>query len=71
MSKIFLFCTTFMHTRIGIFLSLYLQTILAEECFCNYHNFYKMEICQFCKKVCSGERGLSLHVYTDLNASKN
>ena len=22
-----------------------------------------MEICQFCKKVCSGERGLSLHMY--------
>ena len=22
-----------------------------------------MEICQFCKKVCSGDRGLSLHMY--------
>ena len=22
-----------------------------------------MEICQFCKKVCSGNRGLSLHMY--------
>ena len=36
---------------------------LSEEYFCFYHNFHKMEICQFCKKVCSGERGLSLHVY--------
>ena len=22
-----------------------------------------MEICQFCKKLCSGDRGLSLHMY--------
>ena len=22
-----------------------------------------MEICQFCKKVCAGDRGLSLHMY--------
>ena len=22
-----------------------------------------MEICQFCKKICIGERGLSLHMY--------
>ena len=22
-----------------------------------------MDICQFCKKICSGDRGLSLHMY--------
>ena len=29
----------------------------------NYHKFYKIEICRFCKKVCSSERGLSLQMY--------
>ena len=37
--------------------------MLAEECSCSYHNLYKIEIGQFCKLVCSGERGLSLHMY--------
>ena len=44
---------------------------------CLYHNFKldinlslliflfhsSMDICQFCKKICSGDRGLSLHMY--------
>ena len=40
-----------------------IQNIFSEERFCYYHNFYKMEICQFYEKVCSGELGLSLHIY--------
>ena len=30
-----------------------------------------MEICQFCKKVCSGDRGLSLHMYHNNECFQN
>ena len=30
-----------------------------------------MEICQFCKKVCSGDRGLSLHIYHNKECFQN
>ena len=57
-------------------ISCYKQNYLTVFC-CLYHNFIldinlslliflfhsSMDICQFCKKICSGDRGLSLHMY--------
>ena len=68
MSNIFSYPLYNIHTYKSWYIfSIYVQNILAEEYFCYNHNFYKKEICQYCKKVCSGERGLSLHMYHSID----
>ena len=69
MSNIFNYSLYNIHTYKNGYIFFF--NILAEEYFSYNYYFNKMKICYLWKKVCSGDCGLSLHMYHSFECFQN